>query len=192
MWWKAYWDIPFFYFLLQHLLYWWGSKMFQLWKIKIPRLKACVKSGLLSMVNLLCNHDHTMTAMNLKLKFKLKPLKKKLHFSSMLIAFTSGFEKDSLKSGAQTLLNPWSSADHAVISVPDSRCPVPTSLFPVLHSPFFVLLFHSPFTVPRSKWVPCSSFFDFRHPFSVPCWSNIPLQLWCNSSQFKQQFPKTS
>ena len=144
------------------------------------------------MVNLLCNHDHTMTAMNLKLKFKLKPLKKKLHFSSILIAFTSGFEKDSLKSGAQTLLNPWSSADHTVTSVPDSRCPVPTSLFPVLHSPFFVLLFHSPFTVPRSKWVPCSSFFDFRHPFSVPCWSNIPLQLWCNSSQFKQQFPKTS
>ena len=105
------------------------------------------------MVNLLCNHDHTMTAMNLKLKFKLKPLKKKLHFSSILIAFTSGFEKDSLKSGAQTLLNPWSSADHTVTSVPDSRCPVPTSLFTVLHSPFFVLLFHSPFTVPRSKWV---------------------------------------
>ena len=113
--------------------------------------KACVKGGLPSMVNLLCNHDHTMTAMNLKLKFKLKPLKKKLHFSSILIAFTSGFEKDSLKSGAQTLLNPWSSADHAVTSVPDSRCPVPTSLFPVLHSPFFVLLFHSPFIVPRSK-----------------------------------------
>ena len=118
------------------------------------------------MVNLLCNHDHTMTAMNLKLKFKLKPLKKKLNFSSMLIAFTSRFEKDSLKSGAQTLLNPWSSADHAVISVPDSRCPVLTSLFPVLHSPFLVLLFHSPFTVLRSSLLVSSLFLVLR--FSSP------------------------
>ena len=118
------------------------------------------------MVNLLCNHDHTMIAMNLKLKFKLKPLKKKLNFSSMLIAFMSRFKKDSLKSGAQTLLNPWSSADHAVISVPDSRCPVPTSLFPVLHSPFFVLLFHSPFTVLRSSLQVSSLFLVLR--FSSP------------------------
>lgn len=118
------------------------------------------------MVNLLCNHDHTMTVMNLKLKFKLKPLKKKLNFSSMLIAFTSRFEKDSLKSGAQTLLNPWSSADHAVISVPDSRCPVLTSLFPVLHSPFLVLLFHSPFTILRSSLLVSSLFLVLR--FSSP------------------------
>ena len=115
---------------------------------KNSSIKGMCQRWLPSMVNLLCNHDHTM---NLKLKFKLKPLKKKLNFSSMLIAFMSRFKKDSLKSGAQTLLNPWSSADHAVISVPDSRCPVPTSLFPVLHSPFFVLLFHSPFTVLRSS-----------------------------------------
>ena len=53
---------------------------------------------------------------------------------------------DLLKSGAQTLLNPWSSADHAVISVPDSRCPVPPSMFPVLHSPFSV--HRSPFLAP--------------------------------------------
>ena len=119
------------------------------------------------MVNLLCNHDHTMTAMNLKLKFKLKPLKKKLNFSSMLIAFTSRFEKDSLKSGAQTLLNPWSSADHAVISVPDSRCPVLTSLFPVLHSPFLVLLFHSPFTVLRSSLLVSSLFLVLRFSSTV-------------------------
>ena len=119
------------------------------------------------MVNLLCNHDHTMTAMNLKLKFKLKPLKKKLNFSSMLIAFMSRFEKDSLKSGAQTLLNPWSSADHAVISVPDSRCPVLTSLFPVLHSPFLVLLFHSPFTVLRSSLLVSSLFLVLRFSSTV-------------------------
>ena len=119
------------------------------------------------MVNLLCNHDHTMIAMNLKLKFKLKPLKKKLNFSSMLIAFMSRFKKDSLKSGAQTLLNPWSSADHAVISVPDSRCPVPTSLFPVLHSPFFVLVHRSPFLALSEFLVPRSSIFVTRSPFLV-------------------------
>ena len=89
-----------------HLLYLWVQKC--LGFIKIPWLKPCVKGGLLSVVNLLCNHDHTMIAMNLKQKFKLKTIKKKLHFSSMLMAVTSAFEEGLLKSGAQTLSNPWS------------------------------------------------------------------------------------
>ena len=59
----------------QHLLYLRGSKMFRLYKKDVPKLKPCVKGGVPFVVNLLCNHDHTMTAMNLKQKFKLNPLK---------------------------------------------------------------------------------------------------------------------
>ena len=49
--------------------------------------------------------------MNLKQKFKLKSIQKKIHFSSMLMAVTSELEEGLLKSGAQTLSNPWSLAD---------------------------------------------------------------------------------
>ena len=49
--------------------------------------------------------------MNLKQKFKLKTIEKRIHFSSMLMAVTSEVEEGLLKSGAQTLSNPWSSAD---------------------------------------------------------------------------------
>ena len=66
---------------------------------------------LLSVVNLLCYHDYTKTAMNLEQTFKLKIIEKKVHFSSMLMAVTSELEEGLLKSGAQTLSNPWSSAD---------------------------------------------------------------------------------
>ena len=52
-----------------------------------------------------------MTAMNLEQTFKLKIIEKKIHFSSMLMAVTSELEEGLLKSGAQTLSNPWSSAD---------------------------------------------------------------------------------
>ena len=75
------------------------------------------------------------------------------------------FLLDLLKSGAQTLLNPWSSVDHAVISVPDSSCPVAPSLFPVLHSPFSV--HRSPFLAPSEFLVPRSSIFVTRSPFLV-------------------------
>ena len=75
------------------------------------------------------------------------------------------FLLDLLKSGAQTLLNPWSSADHAVISVPDSRYPVPPSLFPVLHSTFSV--HRSPFLAPSEFLVTRSSIFVTRSPFLV-------------------------
>ena len=44
-------------------------------------------------------------------KVRVKKPWKKLHFSSMLMAVTSEFEEGLLKSGAQTLLSPWSSAD---------------------------------------------------------------------------------
>ena len=129
------------------------------------------------------------------------------------------FKFGLLKSGAQILLNPWSSADYDVISVPDSRSPfffprspflVHRFPFSVPHSPFLVLcsefsvscsplpvprspfsVLRSSFSVPRSKFtVPCSSFLDHRCPFFVPRWSNILLLLWRNSGQFKQRFLK--
>ena len=62
---------------------------------------------------------------------------KVLHFSFMLMAVTFEFEEGLLKSGAQTLWNPWLSADYAVILV----------RFP--HSPFSV--FRSLFLVPPSS-----------------------------------------
>ena len=98
-------------FYSQHLLYLWCSKMFPLYSNNIPWLKPCVKGRLLSVVNLLCYHDYTKTAMNLEQTFKLKIIEKKIHFSSMLMAVTSELEEGLLKSGAQTLSNPWSSAD---------------------------------------------------------------------------------
>ena len=80
-------------------------------------------------------------------KVRVKNQWKKLHFSSILMAVISEFEKGLLKSGAQTLFNLWSSADYAVILV----------RFP--HSSFFVFRF--PFLVPRS------SIFPVRSPFFV-------------------------
>ena len=106
--------------------------------------------------------------MNLKQKFKLKPLKIN-SFSSLQLAFTSDFEEGLLKSGAQILLNPWSSADYAVISVSDSR-----SSFTVSRSPFLILrssfsVHNFPFLVLRSPFlVPRSPFYVLRSPFSVP------------------------
>ena len=94
----------------------------------------------------------------------------------MLMAVTSELEEGLLKSGAQTLSNPWSSADKVVISVPDSRFPVLRSSFPFLapRSPFPVPRFsfsvsRSPFPVPRSPFpVPHSPFLILRSSFSVP------------------------
>ena len=40
--------------------------MFRFYKKNTPCLKPCVKGGLLSVLNLLCNHDHAMTARDLK------------------------------------------------------------------------------------------------------------------------------
>ena len=72
----------------------------------------------------------------------------------MLMAVTSEFEEGFLKSGAQTLLNPWLSADYAVILV----------RFP--HSPLSAFRF--PFLVPCSLFlVPRSSTFPARSPFFV-------------------------
>lgn len=135
----------------QHLLYLRGSKMFRLYKKDVPKLKPCVKGGVPFVVNLLCNHDHTMTAMNLKQKFKLNPLK-----------FRS-----------QTPVSPF--------PVPRSSFPVPDSLFsvPVLHSlfsiPRFPFLVHrSSLSVPRSPYsVPPFPFhvLPLHFPFLVPRFS---------------------
>lgn len=59
----------------------------------------------------------------------------------MLVAVTSEFEESLLKSGAQTLLNPSSSGDHAVILVrfPNFPFSVPFSSFLDLRCPFSVL-----------------------------------------------------
>lgn len=102
-----------------------------------------------------------------RVKVRVKNQWKKLHFSSILMAVTSEFEKGLLKSGARTLFNPWSSADYAVILV----------RFP--HSSFSV--FRSLFLVPRSSLSVLRSL-----------WSNILLLLLYNSGQFKKRFPKTS
>ena len=55
-------------------------KMFRLCYNNIPGLKPCVKGGLPSVVNLLCNHDYTMAAMNLQWKFNLKTIENNFIF----------------------------------------------------------------------------------------------------------------
>ena len=160
-WWKVYLDIPFFFTAPSVFV---GFKNVSALGNKNFAIKGMIQRWPVIHSQFALQSWSYYECYEFEAKVQVKTIEKKLHFLSMLIAFTPGFEKDSLKSGAQTLdpqtksgaQNLCSSADHAVISVPDSRCSVPPSPFPVLHSP------------------------------------TTTLQLWCNSSQFKQQFPKTS
>ena len=201
-------------FYSPHLLYLWVQKC--LGFIKIPWLKPCVKGGLLSVVNLLCNHDHTMIAMNLKQKFKLKTIKKKtsffIHADGCNVRVRRGFAQiwcsdpfePMVISGLSRNFGPRLPCPHSPFLVLRSSFPVLRSSFPVLRSSFPVSRFPFPFPVPRSPFlvlgsplsvapikftIPCSSFLDLRCPLSVLCWSYILLLLWYSSGQFKR-FPK--
>ena len=151
-------------FYSHYLLYLCCSKMFRLWK-KYSLIKAMCQRWPAICSQFAVQSRSYCNCYEFEAKILVKNKWKKLHFSLMLMAVTSEFKEGFLKSGAQTLLNPWLSADYAVILV----------RFP-----------HSPLSVP------CFSFLDLPCPFSVLCWSNILLLLWYNSGQFKQRFPKTS
>ena len=78
------------------------------------------------------------------------------------------FSNMTPRSDAQILLNPWSSADYAVISVPVSRSPFSFPRSPFLVHRFPFTLFRSPFLVLCSEFsVSCSPFSVPRSPFSV-------------------------
>ena len=79
----------------------------------------------------------------------------------MLMAVTSEFEEGFLKSGAQTLLNPWLSADYAVILVRFPHSPLSAFRFPFLVPCSLFLVPCSLFLVPRSSTFPA------RSPFFV-------------------------
>ena len=149
--------------------------------------------------------------MNLKQKFKLKPLKINSFFIlavGFYVRVRGGFAqiwcsdpfKPMVISGLRRNfgLRPPFPVLLSSFSVPRSPFPVlrpsfsvPRSLFIIFRFLFSVPRLHSSFSVPRSKFtVPCSSFLDHRCPFFVPRWSNILLLLWRKSGQFKQRFLK--
>ena len=164
----------------QHLLYLRGSKMFRLYKKDIPRLKPCVKGGVWFVVNLPCNHDHTMTAMNLKQKLKLKPLK--FRSQTPVFPFLVLLSPFSVLCSPFPVLRSLFSAPYSLFLVFCSSFTVPRSPFPVPLTPFFAFrssfsfprspfpILRSPFTVPRSPYssVPRTSFPVLCSPYSVP------------------------
>ena len=150
--------------------------MFWLYKKDIPRLKPCVKGGVRFIVNLPCNHDHTMTAMNLKQKLKLKPLKFRSQTPvSPFLVLLSPF---SVLCSPFPVLRSLFSVPRFLFLVHRSSFSVPCSSYSVLRFPFLVL--HFSFSFPRSPFPILRSPFPVpRSPFPVPCWSNI-IQLPCS------------
>ena len=171
--------------------------MFRLYKKDIPRLKPCVKGGVPFVVNLPCNHDHTMTAMNLKQKLKLKPLKFRsqtpvspflillspfsvlcspfpvLRSQSPFLVFCSSFLV--LRSSLSVPRSPFLVL-HSPFPVPHTPFPVHRSPFPVLRSSYFVP--RTLFPVLRSSFsVPRSLFLVLRSSFSAPRFPFPPLTL---------------
>ena len=153
-----------------------GFKMFRLCYNNIPGLKPCVKGGLPSVVNLLCNHDYTMAAMNLKWKFNLKTIENNFIFHPCFnIRVRRGFAQiwcsDPFEpmaiSGLRSNFGP-------ILPFPRSPFLLRCSRFLYLRSRFFLLrsrffLLRSRFFLLRSRIsVPCSQFLVIRSLFSVP------------------------
>ena len=153
-----------------------GFKMFRLCYNNIPGLKPCVKGGLPSAVNLLCNHDYTMAAMNLKWKFNLKTIENNFIFHPCFnIRVRRGFAQiwcsDPFEpmaiSGLRSNFGPILPFPRSPFPVPRSSFAVPGSSTSVPGSSFSVP--GSSFSVPGSSFsVPGSPFPDLRSLFSVP------------------------
>ena len=162
--------------------------MFWLYKKDIPRLKPCVKGGVRFIVNLPCNHDHTMTAMNLKQKLKLKPLKFRSQTPvSPFLVLLSPF---SVLCSPFPVLRSLFSVPRFLFLVHRSSFSVPCSSYSVLRFPFLVL--HFSFSFPRSPFPILRSPFPVpRSPFPVPrSPSLVGVTSYNCRVHFKQRFPK--